>query len=128
MYEKCVYVGHLGADPEKRFTHNGTPVCNFRIAINKVWTDDQGNRQESVKWVRVVVWRKLADLCNEYLAKGRLVLVEGEMNATAWNDEEGKPHAGLELTGKLVRFLGGGTNGNGKPAPVQATDEEEIPF
>lgn len=128
MYEKTTVVGYLGSDPELRFTHSGDAVCNFSVAVNKSYTDESGVKHERVKWFKIVAWRKLGQLCNEYLAKGRLVLVEGEMNATAWNDEEGKPHAGLELTGKLVRFLGGGTNGNGKAAPVQATEDDEVPF
>lgn len=128
MYEKTTVVGYLGSDPELRFTHSGDAVCNFSVAVNKSYTDESGAKHEKVKWFKIVAWRKLGQLCNEYLAKGRLVLVEGEVAANHWIGDDGKVHTSLELTAKTVRFLGGGTNGNGKAAPVQATEDDEVPF
>ncbi len=130
MYQKVVIVGHLGSDPEMRYTPSGVPVTSFSVAINRRWTDNNGEPHEKTTWFRVTAWRTLAEQCNQYLSKGRLVLVEGEVEASAWKDNEGQPRATLELTARSVRFLGSGRgNGNGGPALAAAGgDEEDIPF
>lgn len=134
MYSKTVVVGHLGRDPELRYTPAGTPVCSFSVATNRRWTDQSGQLQEKTTWFRVTAWNKLAELCNQYLSKGRLVLVEGDIEASAWSSQEGEPRASLELTARNVRFLGGrdmvapvpGDMGSDVEPP--SIDEEEIPF
>lgn len=142
MFSKTIIVGHLGRDPELRFTAAGQSVCSFSVATSRSWTDASGERQEKTTWFRVTAWGKLADLCNQYLKKGRLVLVEGEVDASAWMPEQGdQPRASLELTARNVRFLGGkdgnegtqfssGTSGGrgGAFADGPQIDEEEIPF
>ena len=129
MYQQVVIVGNLGSDPEMRFTPSGVPVTSFSVAVNRRWTDGNGEQKEKTTWFRVTAWRKLAELCNQYLSKGRLVLVEGEIDATAWLDNQGNPRATLELTARNVRFLGGGNGGGGKASaePV-VREEEDIPF
>ncbi len=107
MYQKIVIVGNLGSDPEMRFTPSGVPVTSFSVAVNRRWTDSNGELREKTTWFRVTAWRKLAEQCNQYLSKGRLVLVEGEIDASAWLDNQGQPRATLELTARNVRFLGG---------------------
>lgn len=106
MYQRIVIVGHLGSDPEMRFTPTGVPVTSFRVAVNRRWTGSDGEPREKTTWFRVTAWRKLAEQCNQYLSKGRLVLVEGEVDASAWIDSEGNPRATLELTAYRVKFLG----------------------
>ncbi len=106
MYQKVVIVGNLGTDPEMRFTPSGVPVTSFNVAVNRRWKDSNGELREKTTWFRVTAWRGLAEQCNQYLSKGRLVLVEGEIDASAWLDSEGKPRATLELTARNVRFLG----------------------
>lgn len=131
MYEQTIVVGNLGADPEMRFTPDGTPVTNFRIAVNRRYTRADGQTEEITKWFRVTCWRKLAETVNQYLKKGRQVMVIGEINASAFiSEQDGKPHASLELTARDVRFLGSSSNGsNGTTADVPAEHaEEEIPF
>lgn len=128
MYQKTVIVGHLGADPEMRYTPSGVPVTSFRVATNRVWTNQEGERQEKTTWFRVTAWRRLAETCNEYLSKGRLVLVEGDVDASAWTASDGESRATLELTARTVQFLGG----RGERAEVgpeeEAIEEGEIPF
>ncbi len=129
MYQQVVIVGNLGSDPEMRFTPTGVPVTSFSVAVNRRWTDSNGEQKEKTTWFRVTAWRKLAELCNQYLSKGRLVLVEGEIDASAWLDNQGNPRATLELTARNVRFLGGGNGGGGKASVVQENvEEEDIPF
>lgn len=138
-YLKLVIVGNLGNDPELRYTSGGDPVCNFSVAVNRKWTGKDGQKHEETTWVKVAAWGKLAETCNQYLLKGRQVLVEGEvLKADAYSNKDGEAKASLVLTAQNVRFLGG-SNGEGRgdsyeprdnsqgnaPAPVM---EDEIPF
>ncbi len=87
---KVILVGNLGADPEVRFTPGGQAVANFRIATGESWTDKNGQKQDRTEWHRIVVWGKLAELCGEYLAKGRQCFVEGRLQTREWTDKENR--------------------------------------
>jgi single-strand DNA-binding protein len=140
MFSQTIVVGYVGRDPEQRFTPSGQSVTNFSIATTRSWTDQAGEKQEKTTWFKVTTWGKLADLCAQYLSKGRMVLVEGEIDASSWVDKEGNARATLELTAKNVRFLGGnGGSEDGekpaakpkpqpKPQAAQDFEEEDIPF
>ncbi len=142
MFSKTIIVGRLGGDPELRYTQSGQAVCSFSVATDRTWTDASGEKQEKTTWFRVTAWGKLADLCNQYLKKGRTVLVEGEVDASAWMPQSGEPRASLELTARNVRFLGGKNEGGGEGGTQFSSgggafaqgqgaphiDEEEIPF
>ena len=131
MYQSTVVVGHLGRDPEMRYTADGTPVTSFSVATTRKWTNAEGEPQERTTWFRVTAWRKLAETCNQYLTKGRLVLVEGDVDASAWSDKtSGEPRATIELRARIVRFLGG-TEERAETAEEETAPgapEEEIPF
>ncbi len=124
MYQKLVIVGNLGSDPEMRQTPDGTPVTSFSVAVNRRWSTKDGSDGEKTTWFRVTAWRKLAETCNQYLSKGRTVLVEGEVEASAWTAQDGTARATLEVTARNVRFLcrNSGTGGEGQQ------DDEEMPF
>lgn len=114
MYHKIVIVGYLGRDPEMRYTADGTPVTSFSVATSRRWTNSDGSQGEETVWFRISAWRRLAETCNQYLSKGRLVLVEGRMNpdrATGgpriWTRQDGTPGASYEVTASMVKFLGG---------------------
>ncbi|HFQ95015.1 MAG TPA: single-stranded DNA-binding protein [Anaerolineae bacterium] len=133
MYQHTVIVGRLGRDPEMRYTPSGVPVTSFSVAVSRKWKNQNGELQEKTTWFRVTAWRKLAELCNEYLSKGRLVLVEGEIDASAWVGQDGDPRATLELTAQNVRFLGSrsaGEFGEGGAAFKEGPgpSEEDLPF
>lgn len=120
MYSKHILVGHLGADPEMRYTPNGQAVCSFRMAVSRRWNDPQGQAHEETTWYRVSTWGKLAETCSQYLAKGRLVLVEGDRIAVnVYTNREGQPASSLELTAQTVKFMGGREGGQGQGAPAQ---------
>lgn len=104
---KAILIGNLGADPEVRFTPGGQAVANFRIATSESWTDKNGQKQERVEWHRIVVWGKLAELCGEYLKKGRQCYVEGRLQTREWTDKEGKKNYTTEVVANQVVFLGG---------------------
>lgn len=106
---KVILIGNLGADPEVRFTPSGQAVANFRIATSESWNDKtSGQKQERTEWHRIVVWGKLAELCGEYLKKGRQCYVEGRLQTREWTDKEGKKNYTTEVVANTVQFLGGG--------------------
>src|SRR5512138_2597642 len=118
MYQKTVVIGHLGKDPEMRYTPSGVPVTSFSMATSRRWTNQNGEQQEKTTWFRVTCWRKLAETAAQYLQKGKLILVEGDIDATAYTDREGHPRASLELTATTLKFLG--PKGEGSEIPVSA--------
>lgn len=136
MYQKIVLVGRLGRDPEMRYLQNGTPVTSFSVATDRKWTDASGQLQERTTWFRVAAWRRLAETCNQYLTKGSLVLVEGELQEPKpYQARDGEWRASLEVTANIVRFLS--TRGEAAAAGEYSAreeeagptiDEEEIPF
>ena len=103
---KAILIGNLGADPEVRFTPGGQAVANFRIATSESWTDKSGQKQERTEWHRIVVWGKLAELCGEYLAKGRQCFVEGRLQTREWTDKENRKNYTTEVIANNVVFLG----------------------
>ncbi len=132
MYQTTVVVGHLGRDPEMRYTPSGQAVTSFSVASTRKWTGADGQPQEKTTWFRVTAWGKLAEICNQYLTKGKLVLVEGEVDASAWSGQDGSPRATLELTARNMRMLGGagapGAEGGALRDRPGGVEEEEIPF
>lgn len=108
---KVILLGNLGADPEVRYTQSGTAVCSLRMATNEVWNDRDGNRQERTEWHRITVWGKTAELCGQYLSKGRQVYVEGRLQSSEYTDREGINRKGWEVVSDRVVFLSGGERG-----------------
>ena len=138
MLQKLQLIGNLGQDPEMRYTPDGAPVTNFSLATNRRWTNSDGSQGEETVWFRITAWRRMAEVCNEYLEKGRQVYVEGRLRADpetggpkVWTDRNGNPRASFEVTASVVKFLGRGNgNGGGSQAggPPAAEEDEEIPF
>jgi len=133
MYQSTTVIGRLGRDPEMRYTQDGTPVTSFSIATSRKWTNAEGQQQEKTTWFRVSAWRKLAETCNQFLTKGQLVLVEGDVDASAWSDKStGEARATLELRARTVRFLS--PKGERAEAPAEGAPaappeaEEDLPF
>ena len=113
-WHQTIIVGNLGGDPELKYLQSGTAVCNFSVAVSERWRDRQSNEQrEKTTWYRVDVWGAQAETCNTYLAKGRQVMVIGNVTADAYMNNNGEASASLKLTAREVRFLSGG-NGGGK--------------
>lgn len=104
---KVIILGRLGQDPELKYTPSGAAVCNFSLATSESWTDKAGQKQEKTEWHRIVVWGKLAELCNQYLAKGRQAFVEGKMQTRSWDDKDGQKKYTTEIMASTVQFIGG---------------------
>lgn len=140
MYQKVIIAGNLGSDPEMRYMPDGTPVTNFSVATNRRWTDPSGEQKEETTWFRVSVWRRQAEVANEYLSKGRQVLVEGRLRpdpATGaprtFTRQDGTVGASFELTADTVRFIGSRDSGGfvpegGEDMGAAPQEEDEIPF
>lgn len=132
-YQAITIVGNLGGDPEMRYTPAGTAVANFSVATNRKWTNADGTAGEEVCWFRVSAWGRLAEVCNEYLSKGRQVMVIGTMtpdengNPRVWERNDGTSAASFEIRAATVQFLGKGNGG--KPASSAGESAaDEIPF
>src|SRR6202453_602828 len=102
---KVILIGRLGTDPEVRYTSNGGAVANFSLATNESWTDKSGQKQERTEWHRIVVWGKLAELCGQYLSKGRQAFVEGRLQTRSWEDQQGQKRYTTEVVANTVQFL-----------------------
>lgn len=114
---KVIILGRLGQDPELKYTPGGMAVCNFTVATSESWADKVGQKQERTEWHRVVVWGKLAELCNQYLSKGRQAFIEGSLQTRSWDDKSGQKRYTTEIVAKTVQFIGGATTGAEKSAP-----------
>lgn len=126
MYQKLTVVGYLGRDPEMRYTSDGTPVTSFSMATTRNWTDQAGKEHERTTWFRISAWRRLAETCNQYLSKGRMVLVEGELSEPKpFQGKDGEWRASLDVQARTVKFLGGKREAEEEVEPEQ---EERIPF
>ncbi len=136
---KVILVGNLGADPEMKYTAGGTAICKFRLATSEQFKDRDGNLQERTEWHRVTVWAKLAEVCGQYLSKGRQVYVEGSLRTTSWDDQDGNKRFMTEVVAREVQFLGGGSGPGDSPrssAPSSSGDfggpppgpDDDIPF
>lgn len=104
---KVIILGRLGQDPELKYTPGGMAVCNFTLATSESWADKAGQKQERTEWHRVVVWGKLAELCNQYLTKGRQAFIEGSLQTRSWDDKSGQKRYTTEIVAKTVQFIGG---------------------
>ena len=104
---KVILVGNLGQDPELRYTGSGTAVCNMRIATSESYKDREGNQVENTEWHTVVAWARLAEICGEYLKKGRQVYIEGSLQTRQWDDKDGNTRYSTEIKAREMQMLGG---------------------
>jgi single-strand DNA-binding protein len=145
---KVILVGNLGQDPEIRYTADGRPIANFSIATSETWKDkNSGERREKTEWHRVVVFGRLAEICGEYLSKGRQVYIEGKLQTRKWQGQDGQDRYTTEVVidqRGTMQMLGSRGSGGGRPAgggtggdfqdqgypqqPYQNDQEDDIPF
>ncbi len=118
---KVMLIGHLGRDPEMRYTPGGDPVVNFSIATSRTWTDQGTNeRREATEWHNIVAWRRLAETCQRYLRKGSLVYIEGRLETRSWDDREtGKKNYRTEVIADEMNML------DSRPEGQEGSDSQE---
>jgi single-strand DNA-binding protein len=144
---KAILVGRLGRDPEVRYMQDGTAVANFSIATSEEWKDKaSGEKREKTEWHRIVAFRRLGEICGEYLSKGRQVYIEGKIQTREWEDKDGNKRYTTEIVASQMQMLGsrdesygndrgGGfrrdeaTPGPSAPGPgFPADPDDDIPF
>ena len=104
---KVLLIGRLGRDPEVRYTQDGTAIANFSIATSEEWKDKKtGEKQERTEWHRIVAFRRLGEICGEYLSKGRQVYVEGRLQTRDWQDKDGNKRYTTEIVASQMQMLG----------------------
>jgi single-strand DNA-binding protein len=113
---KVILIGNLGRDPELRYTQGGQAVASFSIATTESFTKKTGERDERTEWHRIVAWGRTAELCAQYLAKGRTVYIEGRLQTREWENKEGQKQRTTEVVAQTVQFLGGPRGQGGAPA------------
>lgn len=102
---KVILIGNLGKDPEIRYTASGQAVANFPIATTEVGSSKDGNKQEYTEWHRIVAWGRLAEICGEYLSKGKSVYIEGSIRTRSWDDKEGNKRWTTEIVARTMQIL-----------------------
>jgi len=112
---KVILIGNLGRDPELRYTQSGQAVANFTLATTETWNKKEGGREERTEWHRIVAWGRTAELCAQYLSKGRTVYIEGRLQTREWENKEGQKQRTTEITAQTVQFLGGPRGASGGP-------------
>lgn len=130
---KVILVGHVGADPEPRYTAAGTAVVNLRMATNEVWRDAEGKDQDRTEWHRVVLWGKQAEFAANYIKKGQLVYVEGQLQTRTWEDRNKVERRTTEVRANFITPLGGLKSAEAPEEDIQAVSEappedDDIPF
>ena len=140
---KVTIIGNVGSDPEMKYTASGTAVANFSVATNESWTGKDGQKQERTEWHRIVAWARLAEICGQYLSKGKPVYIEGSLQTRKWEDKDGNTRYTTEINARDIQFLDsggreGGQDGGGRtenrPANEPVVDipdnemDDDIPF
>lgn len=135
---KVILVGHLGKDPEVRYSPGGSAVANFSLATSEQFKDRDGNKQERTEWHRVVFFGRQAEIAGEYLRKGRMAYVEGRLQTRKWTDKDGQERYTTEIVGDRLQLLGGGGGAGGaedrsaydfdqSPAPAASSRASKTP-
>ena len=134
---KVQIIGHLGRDPEMRYTPSGKPITTFTVAVSRTWNTTDGERHNETEWFNIVAFGSLAETCKQYLNKGRQVYVDGRLQTRRWDDKEGVKHTNVEIVANEMIMLGdrrdhnspGHAPSESEPQETDApTQEDEFPF
>ena len=133
---KVMIIGHLGREPEMRYTPSGRPVTTFSVAVSRSWNTVDGERHSETEWFNIVAWGNLAEICKQYLHKGQQVYIEGRLQTRHWEDKEGQKRTSVEVVANEMMMLGDRRDKNRSPETESeeidqfdsTTDEDEFPF
>ncbi len=131
---KVILAGHLGKDPEVKYTASGAAVCRFSLATNETFKNKAGEVQKRTEWHSIVAWGKLAEICGEYLTKSKQVYIEGSIRTGTWNDRDGNERKSFDIVARYMQMLSPSANGNGakpketNPSQAPKPSEEDNPF
>jgi single-strand DNA-binding protein len=129
---KVILIGRVGRDPEVRYTPSGSPVATFSVATDESFKDRSGQQQQHTEWHKIVAWNKLAEICGEYLTKGKQVYIEGSIRSRQWEDQSGNKRTSYEIIARSMQMLGSRADaerataaGASRPAPAQGPAIED---
>lgn len=133
---KVMIIGHLGRDPEMRYTPSGRPVTTFTVATSRSWNTADGERHTETEWFNIVAWGHLAEICKQYLSKGQQAYIEGRLQTRKWDDKEGNRHYTTEVVAHEMMMLGERKDASNQAHAEEAseteapneTNEDEFPF
>lgn len=135
---KATIMGNVGKDPEMKYTGSGQAVANFSVATNESWTGKDGEKREKTEWHRIVAWGRLAEICGQFLSKGKPVYIEGSIRTRSWEDKEGNTRYTTEIHAREMQMLGdsrdsaaGGERLQSESEPLQIPEnnmDDDIPF
>jgi len=129
---KVMIIGHLGRDPEMRYTPSGRPVTTFTVATNRTWNTSDGEKHNETEWFNVVSWGNLAEICKQYLGKGQQVYIEGRLQTRRWEDADNIKRTSVEIVASEMMILGdrheSNHANNEQQEPELLNNEEEYPF
>ena len=137
MINKAMLVGRLGKDPEVRYTPDGAMVTSFSLATDEQWKDKNGEKVQKTEWHRIVTFGKLAEICGNYLVKGKLIFIEGRIQTRSWDDKEGVKRYTTEIVANNMQMLdskgqnkaeGSSHDSTPSPADSSSTPMEDVPF
>ncbi|MGO8814099.1 MAG: single-stranded DNA-binding protein [Terriglobia bacterium] len=131
---KVILVGRLGKDPELKYTPSGAPVAKFSLATDESFKDKTGERQNRTEWHNIVAWNKLAEICGEYLTKGKLIYIEGSIRSRQWQDQSGNKRTSYEIIANSMQMLGSkadsdrmSSGATDRPAPERPASPSPTP-
>ncbi|MBL8050345.1 MAG: single-stranded DNA-binding protein [Anaerolineales bacterium] len=134
---KVQIIGHLGKDPEMRYTPSGKPVTTFSVAVSRTWNSPDGERHNETEWFNIVAWGPLAETCKNFLSKGKHVYIEGRLQTRRWDDKEGVKHTTVEVVANEMIMLGDRRDSNNQsqeaehaspPDAITGAAEDDFPF
>jgi single-strand DNA-binding protein len=128
---KVILIGRLGKDPEVKYTPSGAPVAKFSLATDEAFKDRSGEQQKRTEWHNIVAWNKLAEICGQYLTKGKLVYIEGSIRSRQWEDQAGNKRTGYDIVARTMQMLGSKADSDRAAAaaapPVERAPVEKPP-
>ena len=131
MINKVILVGHLGKDPDSKYLPDSTPVANFTVATDENYKNKSGEKVQKTEWHKIVAFGKLAEICTQYLTKGKLVYIEGRIQTRAWDDKEGVKKYTTEIVASSMQMLDSKGKGEKEPdyhTPDPPDNGEDVPF
>jgi len=137
MINKVILIGNLGKDPEVRYSQSGDAIATFNVATTEVWKKQDGGKEEQTEWHRIVAFKRLAEICGEYLSKGSKVYIEGRLQTRKWQDKEGGTRYTTEIVARDMKMLSpkgggsgsaGGDGGMDEPPFPEANMGDDVPF
>jgi len=135
MVNKVILIGNLGADPEMRYSQTGTAIASFRVATTETWRKQDGSKEDSTEWHRIVAFGKLGEICGEYLSKGSKVYIAGRLQTRKWEDRDGNTRYTTEIVARDMKMLSpkgtadtGGTQYEEEPPFPESMMGDDVPF